>query len=344
MDPVTLALAVGGGVVAAGAGGWLLWRRSRAAGGGAQSTSAPAEVTGWRDGLASARRRLVAQLGAVLGGERPVAFDELEEVLVAADVGMSTTQEILGRVEARTGRGAAPAAVRDALRDELMALVGEVPPVVIDRKPWVVLVIGVNGVGKTTTIGKLAAWHIREGRKVLLVAGDTFRAAAIDQLGVWAERTGADFVHHAPGGDPGAVVFDGIRAGVSRGVDVVLIDSAGRLHTRDNLMGELAKVRRVIERELPGAPHETLLVLDATTGQNAVSQARTFAADVGATGIVMTKLDGTAKGGVLFAIRSQLGVPVRYVGVGESAEDLLPFDGRQFVTGLFQESFIAPSP
>ena len=185
-------------------------------------------------------------------------------------------------------------------------------------------------------MGKLAAMHRRADRKVLLVAADTFRAAAGEQLQVWATRTGADLVRHAPGGDPSAVVYDGLRAALSRGADVVVIDSAGRLHTRDNLMAELSKLRRVIGREVPGAPHEVLLVLDATTGQNAVSQARTFIGETGATGIVMTKLDGTAKGGVLFAIQEQLGVPVRYVGIGEGVDDLQPFDGPRFVEALFE--------
>ena len=197
------------------------------------------------------------------------------------------------------------------------------------------LVTGVNGVGKTTTIGKLAAMHAAAGRRVLLVAADTFRAAAIEQLEVWAERTGADLVRHDQGADPSAVVFDGLRAAVARHADVVIIDTAGRLHTRGNLMDELGKVGRVIAREIPGAPHETLLVVDATTGQNAVNQARTFQEAVPLSGVVLTKLDGTARGGVLVAIRHELGLPIRYVGVGEGVDDLRVFEAEEFVRGLF---------
>jgi fused signal recognition particle receptor len=193
----------------------------------------------------------------------------------------------------------------------------------------------VNGVGKTTTIGKLAARHVAAGRRVLLVAGDTFRAAAADQLAIWAERTGAEIVRQGPGADASAVVFDGIKAACARQVDVVLIDTAGRLHTRSNLMEELKKVRRVMARELPGAPHETLLVLDATTGQNALSQARVFAEALGVTGVVLTKLDGTARGGVVIAVQREVGAPVRFVGVGEAQGDLRPFDAHEFVEALF---------
>jgi fused signal recognition particle receptor len=196
-------------------------------------------------------------------------------------------------------------------------------------------VTGVNGVGKTTTVGKLAARHAAAGRRVLVVAADTFRAAAIDQLAVWAERAGAEIVRQGPGSDPSAVVFDGMKAAMARDVDVVLVDTAGRLHTRSNLMDELRKVRRVVARELPGAPHETLLVIDATTGQNALAQARTFTEAVQVTGIVLTKLDGTTKGGVALALRRELDVPLRWIGVGEAAEDLRPFEASAFVDALF---------
>ena len=204
-------------------------------------------------------------------------------------------------------------------------------------RPWVTLVVGVNGVGKTTSIGKLAARHQALGRSVLLVAGDTFRAAAADQLAVWADRAGAQIVRQEQGTDPSSVVFDGMKAAVAREVDVVLIDTAGRLHTKVNLMEELRKLRRVIERVLPGAPHEVLLVLDATTGQNAISQAKTFAAAVEVSGVVLTKLDGSARGGVVVAIRRELGLPVRYVGLGESAGDLQPFDAEEFASALVGE-------
>jgi fused signal recognition particle receptor len=323
---------LGGAVV--GAVAWVLAKRRRrpATGpaGGANREPVPAAR-----GLRPLRARFLSQFGEFFRGERAIGYDELEELLVGADVGMETTTWILQQVRERVGAGADAATLRQAVRRELSGLVEGEPPAVPQSRPYVVLIVGVNGVGKTTTVGKLAALHRRLGRSVLLVAADTFRAAAIDQLQAWADRTESTIVRHSPGGDPSAVVFDGLRAGVARGIDVVLIDSAGRLHTRDNLMAELAKLRRVIDREVPGAPHETYLVLDATTGQNALSQARTFVGETGATGVIMTKLDGTAKGGVLFAIRRQLGIPVRYIGVGEGAEDLQPFDGQALVDMLF---------
>jgi len=240
-------------------------------------------------------------------------------------------------------RDADVSVVGPALRDEIATLLGmEVAPEP-SAKPWIVLVTGVNGVGKTSTIGKLAALHRAAGRRVLLVAGDTFRAAAGEQLAVWAERSGAELIRQAAGADPSAVVFDGLKAARARGIDVVLIDTAGRLHTRTNLMDELRKVRRVVAREVPSAPHETLLVLDATTGQNAVSQARTFTEAVGVTGVVLTKLDGTARGGVVIAVRHELNLPVRYVGVGEGIDDLRPFDAAEFVEALFEPEAAAAS-
>jgi fused signal recognition particle receptor len=203
-------------------------------------------------------------------------------------------------------------------------------------KPWVILFLGVNGVGKTTTIGKLAAQYRAEGKKVLLVAGDTFRAAAVEQLDIWGQRVGVDVVKHQAGADPSAVVFDGLQAAKSRGIDVLLIDTAGRLHTKIHLIEELKKIRRVIAREQPDAPHETLLVLDATTGQNGLQQARVFKEATDISGIVLTKLDGTAKGGVIVGIQEELGVPVKYIGVGEDVEDLQPFDAVRFVQALFE--------
>jgi fused signal recognition particle receptor len=310
------------------------WGRARAARSGESGTA-----DRLRSGLAATRRRLVAQLDGVLGrGPRPldVLLADLEEVLIAADVGVGTTQALLEPLRA-LGADAPPGEVRAQLAGTMERLVASPPPLEPGARPWVILVTGVNGVGKTTTIGKLASLHGAAGRRVLLVAADTFRAAAIDQLAAWAERTGADLVRHAPGADPSAVVFDGLKAAVARGADVVLIDTAGRLHTRTPLMEELRKVARVVAREVPGAPHETLLVVDATTGQNAINQARTFRNAVPLTGVVLTKLDGTARGGVLVALRHELDLPIRYVGVGEAVEDLRPFEAHEFVRALFAE-------
>jgi fused signal recognition particle receptor len=234
--------------------------------------------------------------------------------------------------------------VRHALREEIVALLGQTPVVPSpEERPRVILVTGVNGVGKTTTIGKLAAREASAGRRVLLVAGDTFRAAAADQLRVWAERTGSELIAQEQGANPSAVVFDGIKAARARDVDVVLIDTAGRLHTRTNLMEELRKLRRLIAREMPGAPHETLLVLDATTGQNAVAQARTFSEALEVTGLVLTKLDGTARGGVVIAVANETKVPLRFIGVGEGVDDLRPFDASQFAAALLDEGENEPA-
>ena len=300
----------------------------------APRTAAP-PIDRLRQGLLATRRRLAAELEAALrrGATEPEgALKELEEALVAADVGVRTSAELVSRVRTRVGG----AEIRQALQEEMEAILGVVEEPTPSARPWVVLVTGVNGVGKTTTIGKLAARHAAAGRSVLLVAGDTFRAAAIDQLAVWAERTGAELVRQAPGANPSAVVFDGMKAALARAVDVVLVDTAGRLHTRTNLMDELRKTQRVIAREVPGAPHETLLVLDATTGQNAIAQARTFTEALGVTGIILTKLDGTARGGVAIAIREQTGLPIRYLGVGEGTEDLRPFEAHQFARALLE--------
>src|SRR5262245_43969871 len=298
-----------------------------------------------RRGLAATRERLVAQLDVVLRrGPRPLdaIVDDLEEVLIGADVGVATTGALLAPLRS-LGTDAAPATVRAALAESMRTMLEAPPAAVPSPAPWVILVTGVNGVGKTTTIGKLAAMHIAAGRRTLLVAADTFRAAAIDQLAIWAERTGADLVGHEPGADPSAVVYDGLKAAVARRVDVVLVDTAGRLHTRTPLMEELGKVARVIGREVPGAPHETLLVVDATTGQNAVSQARTFREAVPLTGVVRRKLAGTARGGGLVALRHELGLPIRYIGVGEAAEELRPFEAEQFVRTLFAEQADDPT-
>lgn len=290
-----------------------------------------------RRALRATRERLLGQIETVLGrGPRPLdtIVDDLEEVLIGADVGVPTTTALLERVRVGAGGTSDPAVLRDLLRTEIAKLVGTAEPPSPSAKPWVTLVVGVNGVGKTTTIGKLATHHAQAGRSVLIVAADTFRAAAIEQLTIWAERSGADLVRHAAGADPSAVVYDGMRAAIARDVDVVLVDTAGRLHTRSPLMDELRKIRRVIAREIPGGPQETLLVLDATTGQNALNQARTFGEAVEVTGVALTKLDGTARGGILLALRHELGLPVHWVGVGEAADDLRPFDPAAFVEAV----------
>ena len=267
-------------------------------------------------------------------------YDDLEEMLVLSDVGVSTAEAVVKGMrkltwERRFRKGYE---AREGLIELLskMLQIGE-SSLKMGTKPSVILMVGVNGVGKTTTIGKLASQLKSEGKKVLLCAGDTFRAAAAEQLDIWAQRSGAEIVRHAEGSDPGAVVYDGICAAKARGSDVVIIDTAGRLHNKQNLMNELAKIRRIIERELPEADVETLMVLDATTGQNGLIQAKQFLETSGLTGIVLTKLDGTAKGGIGFAIANELKLPVKYVGVGEGIDDLIPFDPKNFVEALFKQ-------
>ncbi|MCI9414855.1 MAG: signal recognition particle-docking protein FtsY [Clostridiales bacterium] len=266
-------------------------------------------------------------------------FEELEEILIMADAGASTSARICELVRGKVKeRGETdPAKIKDLLAETVAELLRGGQELNLRTKPSVILVIGVNGVGKTTTIGKLASRFKREGKKVILGAADTFRAAAIEQLEVWAGRAGVELVKHTEGSDPAAVVFDTLAAARARGADVVICDTAGRLHNKKNLMDELAKISRVIDRELPGADKEVLLVLDATTGQNAVNQAREFKNAAGITGIVLTKLDGTARGGVVLAIREDLDVPVKFVGVGEGVDDLMPFDPEEFARGLFSE-------
>lgn len=262
-------------------------------------------------------------------------LEELEEILILADVGVTTAGKICSRLGERIKRRNIDST---ELRENLCEIVTELmepdEPLVMETKPSVVLVVGVNGVGKTTSIGKLAYWLQGQGKKVLLGAADTFRAAAGEQLGVWAERVGCQMIKHAEGADPAAVVYDSITAAKARNVDVLICDTAGRLHTKKNLMEELAKIDRVLEREAPGCSRETLLVLDATTGQNGLNQAREFAAACGVTGIILTKLDGTAKGGVAIAIRDQLGLPIKFVGTGESIGDLTPFSAAEFAQAL----------
>ena len=266
-------------------------------------------------------------------------FDELEELLIMADMGADLVDRVVTSMHylcfdknVRRGDKARELLIGE-LKKELDA--GD-PALRLNTRPSVILVVGVNGVGKTTTIGKLAAMLKAQGKKVLLCAGDTFRAAAAEQLGIWAERAGADFVRHEEGSDPAAVVFDGISAGKARDVDVIIIDTAGRLHNKANLMNELAKIRRIIDRELPEADVETLMVLDATTGQNGLVQAEQFLETAGITGVILTKLDGTAKGGVVFAIANRLKLPVKFVGVGEGLDDLIPFNAQDYVEALFK--------
>ena len=263
--------------------------------------------------------------------------ENLEEILLMADVGVAASGEIVEAVRKRQRRGES---LRELVKEEMLRVLESstaTPPP--STKPHVILVVGVNGVGKTTTIGKLANQLRQEGRTTLICAADTFRAAAVDQLQIWADRAGVDIVRAKEGSDPAAVVFDAKTAAKARQRDVVLVDTAGRLHTRTNLMNELDKIRRVASREVPGAPHEVLLVLDATVGQNGIAQAREFTNVAGVTGIVLTKLDGTAKGGVAVAIAHDLKLPIRYVGVGEAVDDLLPFSPREYVDAIFQEKW-----
>jgi len=276
------------------------------------------------------------------GGVDAGTLEPLETLLLEADFGVPVTMRLVEAVERQAKRGAIKteaeflAALRDGIVGALTAGNGNAAFVLGDATPAVVLVLGVNGAGKTTFIGKLATRLRNEGKRVMVAAGDTFRAGAIDQLRVWAERSGSDFIGAQPGGDPAAVAFTAIDAAVTRGMDVVIIDTAGRLHTSDALMDELRKVARVIAKRLPGAPHESLLVLDGTIGQNAVAQARTFAAAVPVTGLVVTKLDGTARGGVVVAVHEAIDVPVKFVGVGEQAADLAPFDAAAFARDLVE--------
>ena len=262
-------------------------------------------------------------------------LDALEDALLTADVGLGATERILEAV--RTGTAGSLA---DRVGETIRGILLDVPTAPeMTARPHVVLVVGVNGTGKTTTVGKLAHLYRGSGRSVMICAADTFRAAAVEQLGIWAERAGVDFLRAQSGADPAAVAFDAVSAAKARGRDVVLVDTAGRLHTRTNLMAELDKIRRVVAREVPGAPHEVLLVLDATVGQNGLVQAREFMAASGVTGIVLTKLDGTAKGGVVVAIAHDLKLPIRYVGVGEGLDDLVPFDAATYVDALFTDKW-----
>ena len=289
----------------------------------------------FRKSVKKTKQSLSLELDSFSGKITFDTLEELEEILILADVGVTTAGKICSRLGERIKRRNIDST---ELRENLCEIVTELmepdEPLVTETKPSVVLVVGVNGVGKTTSIGKLAYWLQGQGKKVLLGAADTFRAAAGEQLGVWAERVGCQMIKHAEGADPAAVVYDSITAAKARNVDVLICDTAGRLHTKKNLMEELAKIDRVLEREAPGCSRETLLELDATTGQNGLNQAREFAAACGVTGIILTKLDGTAKGGVAIAIRDQLGLPIKFVGTGESIGDLTPFSAAEFAQAL----------
>lgn len=291
------------------------------------------------DGLAKTRKNFTDKIGSLVLGEKidETFLDELEEALIASDVGMGTASFVLKDLKERFKRNelSTPSQVKERLRQILFEILSARPSVFsLVAAPAVVLVVGVNGTGKTTTIGKLAYRLRAEGKQVMLAAGDTFRAAASEQLSIWGERAGIPVIKHQEGADPSAVVFDAVSAAKARAVDVLIVDTAGRLHTKSNLMEELKKIQRILSRELPGAPHETLLVLDGNTGQNALVQAKMFHEAVGVTGIVLTKLDGTSKGGIVFAIYKELSIPVKFVGIGEAIEDLRSFDPREFVNAL----------
>ncbi len=307
---------------------------------------APAEKKGkglftrLKSGLSKTRKILTTDIDDLFLGKKLVDDDmleDLEELLITADMGVRTTMDIMERIVGKRSRIAGAKELKAVLKEEILAYF-DVPPgqaAETVAKPHVVMVVGVNGVGKTTTIGKLAAHESRQGKKVLIAAADTFRAAAIEQMAIWAERAGADLVRHKDNADPAAVAYDGVDAAISRGTDIVFVDTAGRLHTKVNLMEEIKKIQRTLAKRLPDAPHEVLLVLDATTGQNALSQAKMFNEALGVTGIALTKLDGTAKGGIVVSICSSLNIPLKYIGVGESVEDLQAFDPKQFVEALF---------
>ena len=298
-------------------------------------------LTKLRAGLAKTKNALFGKIDALLKLFVRVDEDlleELEELLITADVGVSATEEILDRLreEIKEGRLKDPADIKGALRVILSDMIGEGEALHLDTVPTVILIIGVNGAGKTTSIGKISNRLRDAGKKVVVAAADTFRAAAIDQLAVWCDRAKVDIVKQQEGSDPAAVVFDAIQYTKKKGADVLIIDTAGRLHNKKNLMDELAKINRVISRELPGATRENLLVLDATTGQNAILQAKEFGKAAEITGLILNKLDGTAKGGIVLSIRHELGLPVKFIGVGEKIDDMQEFDARQFIDALFE--------
>jgi fused signal recognition particle receptor len=299
--------------------------------------AAPIAATNWRDGLRRTRGAFTGKLESLLRGRATLdapTLEEVEGILYGADLGVRTAESLLEAVRGLQS----PDAVQPLLAEKARALLESVPSAVVPvvESPHVILVVGVNGSGKTTSIGKLAARYARAGKRVIVAAGDTYRAAAIEQLAVWAQRAGVEIVRGETGGDPASVAFDALKAARARGFDVVLVDTAGRLQTDQGLMDELAKIQRVMRKELASAPHEVLLVLDGNTGQNAIRQALAFKKAVAVTGIVLTKLDGTARGGVVLGIAQEVGLPVRYVGLGESIDDLADFDAREFVKALFE--------
>ena len=296
-----------------------------------------------KQGIQKTRAGLVSRLEDTIAGRKEIdagLLEELEYTLIAADIGYKAASEILERIRQRVDRRLVgdAAELRGLISEHLLEVLQSVerPVPRVTEPPAVVMIVGVNGVGKTTTIGKLARLYRDEGRSVLLAAADTFRAAAIEQLEIWAQRVGIDVIRQKQGADPSAVLFDALQAARARRIDCVIVDTAGRLHTKSNLMAELEKMNRTAARVIPGAPHETLLVLDGTTGQNGIEQARRFTDSAGVTGIILTKLDGTAKGGVVVAIARELNLPIRYVGVGEQLEDLLPFEPDRFIASLFE--------
>ena len=295
-----------------------------------------------RQGLSKTREILTTDVDDLLLGRKldENLLETLEENLITADLGVESSLAIVDRIRSIRGRVQSAGDLKRILKEEILREMAweadsESPEPHVHTSPHVLLVVGVNGVGKTTTIGKLAALHVREGKKVILAAGDTFRAAAGEQLALWAERSGASLIRHKDNSDPASVAYDALDAAIARKADLVIVDTAGRLHNKVNLMEELKKIRRTLEKRMPGAPHETLLVLDATTGQNALRQAEIFHEAVGLTGLVLTKLDGTAKGGIVIAVQKHLGLPIRFIGVGEGVEDLQPFDAQAFLDAMF---------
>jgi fused signal recognition particle receptor len=303
----------------------------------------PSFIERMKEAVSRTRENLAERIEDVVSIGKEIdrsTLDDLEATLIGADLGITTTHEVLGKLRDKADRKQIKDVneLKRLLKEELLAILtstGSQPVTKVDGTPEVIIVVGVNGTGKTTTIGKLAQVFRAQGKTVLLCAADTFRAAAIEQLEIWGQRTGTEVIKTKAGGDPSAVLFDALQSATARKTDYVIVDTAGRLHTKQNLMLELEKMKRTAQRIVPGAPHETLLVMDATTGQNGLQQARQFTQSAGVTGIVLTKLDGTAKGGVVVAISRELGLPVRYVGVGEKAGDLLPFDPKEFVESLF---------